>query len=287
MPISMADPILRNAVPLIGQKNNRCQVVGSAILIAPNWGITAKHVIDEYASWEHDTLYHYWQPDNIQLRNTTISFVTINQDSSINEFGLIPHRLHSIHKVFVVADSDIALFNFSTLSADYDHLLVGIDFRPPNIGERVWAAGYPNSSVQIDFNEQAMISSIYLNPTRSAGLVVEVFPERFSEHNPNYPLLVARIKCDHGMSGGPVFNGNTGRLIGMVTSGLPGHDRFGAEEARLSLLAPLLRLSMRIDGQDLEVPFVEFLNQSLAGKYIEPVNDSDYEVRNNQLYYLR
>jgi hypothetical protein len=103
------------------------------------------------------------------------------------------------------------------------HLEVAI----PNIGERLWAVGYRETS-RDDVPGMTMICS--------SGLVTAVHLEGRGLHLPG-PCLAVAMNTLGGMSGGPVFNAE-GHVIGIVSTSYESDDLHGP--TYVSLIWPAL-----------------------------------------------
>jgi hypothetical protein len=82
----------------------------------------------------------------------------------------------------------------------------------------------------------------------------------------SYPGMIIGARHDPGMSGGPIFDGQTGAVVGVVSIG-GGQDDNGAYHAFSSLLAPALGLNVvgppGPSGVPVEMPLIDAAAQGV------------------------
>jgi Trypsin-like peptidase domain len=115
--------------------------------------------------------------------------------------------------------SDIAFLELvpgGPMNLDHVWEVPVLELRPPKVGERVFAFGYPRSSVSMKSpgNFEARTGA-----TTSAGTVTEVHEIRRDRGFLKFPSFETNARFDPGMSGGPVFNAQ-GHVCGIIASGL-------------------------------------------------------------------
>ena len=102
-----------------------------------------------------------------------------------------------------------------------------IDFTPPKIGSEVVGFGYygTHSESKISFydKEKGPLLEVTHWPVTTVGNVAEIYPEKRDSLILNFPSFRVNFKSKPGMSGGPVFN-KAGNLVGVISSGMEGHD---------------------------------------------------------------
>ncbi len=218
---------------------DQARVLGSAIVIAGNLILTAKHVLDGLFS--------------------TIEMGPAAQiEHHLAAFQLLPGPRYIIWDIaggILDPTSDLALFQLATNPGMSDPE-IPISWRQPrvnpfapDIGERIFAFGYRNSSVVVSRNAQGG-SHIELNdePMTSVGVVKEIHKWRRDALLP-FPCYQVSARFDGGMSGGPVFD-ETGSLCGIVCSNLAGSHLDGEPVSYVTTLWPLFRLTMDFDRGD-------------------------------------
>ena len=110
-----------------------------------------------------------------------------------------------------------------------------LDFGPPEIGNQILGLGYRH--VVVDLDEplgRERVDDVGANLYAAGGRIMQFEPKGMGEWKP-FPLGITDAKFDHGMSGGPVINGRTGRVCGLVHGGIPSP---AYERKRTSFFAP-------------------------------------------------
>lgn len=205
-------------------EENGVRVIGTAFLIAPGWAVTASHVLGDY----NDVL----APPEVDISYAAVerTRIPVNTMIFLSDYDGLCHYVKSVYPT----NSDISILELVT-SVGQGRELYELDLQPPSPGVGLWAAGYPHLS-----HEDASGFNRELRLFASNGYVLRAHPAHHSVLHP-YPILEAHMELRGSMSGGPVINLATDRIIGIITSSYP-PDEHGREFSFLSLMTPIMWL---------------------------------------------
>ena len=215
-------------------------VIGTATVICGNLLLTAKHVLDEV-----------WDKPPAEASPTVVN-------KHLAAIQLLPGPEYIIWDVVDgVAGpiADIALLRLGTnprkSNPEKPHVWRQPQLNPfaPDIGERLVAFGYRNSTIQVSKNLQGG-PHIELNdePITSVGIVREIYEMRRDQLLP-FPCYQVSARFDRGMSGGPVYD-ETGCLCGLVCSNVDGSHLDGEPVSYVTTLWPMFRSIISMDRGD-------------------------------------
>jgi hypothetical protein len=201
------------AMPLIAVDSTGAQhfVSGTAFVIGRGWAVTAYHVLEDFA----------WRYNKVRWRDGTLeaSFQLLGMLSLDGDTRHLPLR---IMRAWRATPLDIAVLALG-VPEDWpnDHLwkVPKISLLPPKIGEPIFGFGFANSSVSQD--PSSSIPTVDLHPRTTTGSVVEVHHELRDTARLPFPSFRTNARFDPGMSGGPIFNGRSGDVCGVICSSLP------------------------------------------------------------------
>jgi hypothetical protein len=257
---------------IVGEKDGKVEVFGTAFHIAPNLALTAAHVVEEYAKWGDAEIKSLPQNANLAMslyllsvneRNTQLETQTFCEEGSFTQYNIK-------HVTIPLVTDDIALLILENGKFPKTYPL--LDFRPPKVGEELFSMGFPKSianPVQLRGVENGI--SIGIDPVITSGYVSEVFPEQHSTTWHPYPGVYVYFRTEGGMSGSPVFSRNTGHIIGLVSSSPNSPDQHGNYQSFIATLAPLLKIELQF-GNGNKTKFSERLER--LG--LTPKNTTDY-----------
>jgi hypothetical protein len=226
------------ALALATQGAEGWKPIGTAIALAPNLILTAKHVVD--GLWQQ---HHLRRPDKMA-------------DSAIIAFQVLPgaagalwyakNAYYSLHTDLVLLD----VFPYSESASDYKWRKVVINFAPPHVGQTIVGFGYSGGRIE-ESGDQPLALRWDAHPRTTQGRVVAVHHAGRDRGLCSFPCFEMSARTEPGMSGGPLFDEN-GRLCGLVCGG--GLDREDGTAIRYgTLLWPLL-LVQEIKGKWKEEP---------------------------------
>jgi hypothetical protein len=212
-------PITEFALALTAVKDDFLLPSGTAIIIAPNIAITAKHVIENY----------------IEIFHKKIPKADFNSNFSILAFQVLDNggsgALWSVTKIALSDVTDIAYLYLSPSSneaIEYSWRIPTLNLLPPKVGTKIHCFGYPKSEIvetNISMDEQDNNKKIDItwkdDPSTSTGIVIEIHERKRDSVMLNFPCFRTNARFDPGMSGGPVFN-EAGELCGIISVGTEG-----------------------------------------------------------------
>lgn len=202
-------PLMAHILPLISFEGRNGIVAGTCVLIAPNYALTAKHVM-EYV---------------FERFGFDVSRLGKKRNISLDIYA---HQLSTGHTWYVSQSSswigtDIMLLRLTprTESAKkYIPAQLAITVDPPKEDSEITAIGYPSSDIVIHRNDSEVTElDLTLNPTVSVGKVLEVYHSFRDMSLLRFPSFSVNACFAPGMSGGAVFNSQR-ELCGLVCAGL-------------------------------------------------------------------
>jgi hypothetical protein len=229
----VTEVITEFALALTTHRAGRWQPIGTAVAIAPNLILTAKHVVKDI-----------WEPHHLRRPEKTA-------DSPIVAFQVLPgavgalwyakNAYFSLHTDLVLLD----VFPYSESATNYRWRKVVMNFAPPDLGQTILGFGYSGGSID-EIDDETLRLRWDTRPRTTQGKVTAIHPVRRDQGLFNFPCFEMSAHTERGMSGGPLFDEN-GRLCGLVCGG--GLDREDGTAIRYgTLLWPLL-LIKEINGK--------------------------------------
>ena len=201
-------------IALAGGDNFTNIVLGSGVIIAPYLALTAKHVMDQ------GFLKHFFG-DRLLNADGSIrvpkDLDLVLQAACGDKENAAAFRFAVEHFSFSTV-SDLALLRIMPLFSQEGYLwpCVKINALPPVAGEKIAAYGYVYGDGEVEHGTIRSLPKLH----RSQGTVEEVFLMQRDRSLVYFPSFQTNARCDHSMSGGPVFSGN-GKLAGIVSVGGP------------------------------------------------------------------
>ena len=217
-------------MPLIARHQSGALFVGgTAFVIGPGWAITAFHVLDEFLR-----RYECLSPEgDLTVGFEILTYLTLDQGQRI-----LPLR---ILKTWRSAPLDLALLAVG-LPADspdgHRWTVPMISLLPPRKGTPIFAFGFTKGLVSREAGDAAPTLSV--DSHTSTGEVLEIHHEVRDRAMLPFPCFRTNARFDPGMSGGPVFDNTTGRVCGVVCSGIPGTVDEGGYVSYASSLWPIV-----------------------------------------------
>jgi hypothetical protein len=221
--IDPTDVIREYALALAAMKGDEWHPSGTAVIIAPRFAITAKHLFDE--EW-------------YKLKEFSVVASQVLKGGTVG-------ALWSVDKVFASPHTDISLLYLSPVrgsqsAIDYEWERVPIsNLVPPHIGETIVGFGYPRSEVEVTRDGDILTVKWSDRPSITRGIVTEVHHEIRDSGTLTFPCFGTNARFDNGMSGGPVFN-EKGELCGIICSGLAPFDETEEWASYVASLWPIM-----------------------------------------------
>ena len=224
---------------------------GTAVVIAPNLAITAKHVVEDFIK-------KFQNIDLTQINrnegNTKIEILNTNLIALQYQDNGHSLNIWRTQEVYFCLHTDIAflfLLPFNKESENFKWETCNIDLVPPKVGSKIVGFGFHSSSIQKEINEFGEITLRWKDqPATTIGEVIEYHPVKRDESRINFPCLQTNAKFDGGMSGGPVFN-ETGHLCGLICSSLEPSNKDEEYVSYIALIWPCLITQLNIPYKEL------------------------------------
>ena len=223
----LTEAITEFALALTTETAEGWQPIGTAIAIAPQLILTAKHVVDGI-----------WKPHHLRREDK-------RSDSALVAFQVLPGATGALwyaKNAYFSPHSDLVLldvFPYSESASSYRWRKVVMSFAPPRVGQVVLGFGYRGGRIQPNSDHRAGLRWD-ANPRTTQGRVVAIHQAGRDRGFCNFPCFEMSARTEPGMSGGPLFDEH-GRLCALVCGG--GLDRQDGTAIRYgTLLWPLLLL---------------------------------------------
>ena len=237
------NPALLFVSPILAWKNGSAYIPGTAVLVARNLAIAARHVIE-------DIYKQYFDLKPEDLYGGKLGDVILNVAITQLETGAAWYIRH----VWSSNHTDAAFLALEPKNDEakrYEWHKLGIDLRLPNVGTQITALGFRKSEI-INIDEglsQNGITSVKANCELNSvkGQVQEVLGSGRGDKQLKFPCFRTNAKFDPQMSGGPVLDEN-GFLRGLVCKG---YDLLSEDEEPISYVAGIMPVLAIIIDQSL------------------------------------
>lgn len=234
---SWGDHIHKVAMPIIAAGRGAVLASGTAVLIGPNWAITAYHVIEDI----HQTFCGCSPQSGVPLSEyELLVYLTIESTGQtltmkVGQFWRLPPYDIALLELLVPAD----------WPEDHRWVLPWITLLPPEENSTVYGFGFSKSEVSYPGDADA---EILHDPRTAGGRVIEVHHLYRDRSRLNFPCFRTNARFDGGMSGGPVFT-SQGHLCGIITSNLPPSKEGDEHASYVSTLWPILAIPIQVNGE--------------------------------------
>ena len=217
---------------------------GSCFKIAKNLYVTAKHVVTDY-------LQQFCEKDGVA--SFEIWAVHIKQGPE--------YSIWVVDRLWLCPLSDLAVFHtkpYNDVAAnDSEIICIGLELKPPTIGERVVGFGHHSQTGQIRYGEDGT-RHIEVNAFGAAtvGEVRKIHHEKRDSSRMPFSCFQTNARFDGGMSGGPVLS-NRGKVCGVICSNLPPDDEDDEHISYVASLWPLMATMIDIGtiGNEVDRPY--------------------------------
>lgn len=222
-------------VPLAAGRNDNGGFLasGSAVLIARQIALTAKHVVADY----HEKAEYSDPPGGGQKVDVGFS---IELGSGL---GGGTWR-DSVGWCATADGHDIALLRLRGTDGSFP-AYPQIDVLPPKVGELVTAYGFQKPDTK-ELGPDTLLWKV--EPTVTRGRVLAIHHKGRDKGMYPFPVFETDARVEPSMSGGPVFN-SAGKLCGVLAGGLPA-DEGGHSRSYFSMIWPAMGLPFQGKGRD-------------------------------------
>ena len=211
-------------MPIVATGDNQVFPLGTGFVISHDGlMITAKHVIEEHATGlacdrKSDNMYTVTGLYAMYISNE------LNPDNS-NFGGLWP-----IQHAWYSKEIDIAycwLRKMIKNNRPYT-LSKALSLSPgiPQVGQPILGFGYHKSVIKKiqEVDSQKCIINYGHEPSFTSGHIKTLYKAKRDSFNLNFPCFETNAKFTPGMSGGPILNGATGGVCGVICSSFSGDE---------------------------------------------------------------
>jgi S1-C subfamily serine protease len=206
-------PITEHALLLVGGDGAATYALGSAVFIAPELAMTARHVVQEF--WKRlgpGTRFQGERPLDARFSVFAVQYPQASSEPALWRATF----------VWGARYTDIAFLSVTPANNLAEGYTWGsqlkLNLLPPTVGEQVVGFGHAASTVEMVEPTRMRLA---LNPSTTGGVVTAVFPEYRERGMLTFPCFEISAYSIGGMSGGPLFNG-AGELCGLICSGREG-----------------------------------------------------------------
>ena len=232
-PLQAPDEIIREIVfPVVAiGGDGKAHASGTAVVIAPNLMLTARHVITDFA-------------EMFGTKRTGTSSAEATFEMFVHQMmpkGAAIWRVVQIWFSDMTDGAVLLVQPYSELAAVHAWRYPPLRLKPPQVGEQVVGFGFHSSSA---LNNGKMLNWEFKTAT-TVGVVTQVHDQRRDQRLP-FPCFETTARIDGGMSGGPFFTyadpsnpGKGMRLVGLACSSFPPFDD-GASISWVASLWPLM-----------------------------------------------
>ena len=209
----LESPITEHALILVGGNGIETHALGSAVFIAPELAITARHVVEEFwnslGSWNR---FEGERPLEGHFSVLAVQYPGASSEPALWQVSFAwGARFTDIAFLALTPANDLAK-RYTWASK------LKLNLLPPELGERVVGFGYAASAVEIVEIGQIRLA---LNPSTTGGIVTAVFPEYRDRGMLKFPCFEINTHFVGGMRGGPLFN-EAGELCGLICASRDG-----------------------------------------------------------------
>ena len=236
---SLDSPITKVGLPLIAVQDREASYLwGSACLISPWLAMTASHVIKDYSKHLEGK---EAEPGFTERKYELLTYVVTDQGKTTLPFFVGPVWYNDATDISV-----LQLLPGGPMRSDHVWECPVLELLPPKLGSRVFAFGYPRSSVSANapYTFEARTDA-----STATGTVLTVHDEYRDKGMLKFPCFETNARFDHGMSGGPVLD-DQGHVCGIIGTGLSPGVEGGEHYSHASTLWPVMGTMVSFPWED-------------------------------------
>jgi len=219
-------PISSHVAPIFAFEGEKHLIAGSVVLIAPNFAVTAKHVMK-----------YIFKEFGIKVADKK----GVSLDIYIHQLSV--GCVWYVSQTFEWVGTDIVLLRLNPRNDEakkYEVKRLPMTVDPPNEGSLITALGYPASKMSLKRNDSEVTEvELSLTPVISTGKVLDVHRSYRDSGMLNFPCFTVDAKFPSGMSGGAVFNEKK-ELCGLVCSGNEGETEADSAYSNAVSIWPIM-----------------------------------------------
>ena len=258
---------LQSAIVPVVVIGRQIRLIGTAFNVHPSGlFVTARHVIQEALD----------VCSSDPTASIFVMWIGSGADEDVEDLlgGPIPAHLFQINEYHDVGIIQTRALLKDGVPATYP--VISVDTRIPKLGSPVAGVGYTKMAIDRD-GESPTLREIDINQAVhfSAGDVLDIYPVARDSATLPFPCFLTTARFDGGMSGGPVFSGESGKACGVICTGFSAaDDDHDAYTSSAAAILNVLRLEVLVDSE----------TGRTSGMYeILNVEDGGHELSNVQL----
>ena len=246
------DPVQEIALRVVVELPNwEMHVIGSAVFIAGNLAITARHVLEA-------AVRGFGRPRE--------EGGAVIAEHALRLYQVVPepllYRVWNVSRAWACA-TDIALLHVqldrtSGAEQNVQWRVPALRMFPPPTGQIVFAFGYREGRIEVtEGTDGTHHIDVNDRGTTSVGTIGTIFPERRDASMLTFPCFEVNARFAPGMSGGLVLD-DRGALCGLVCAGMQFEDPDHCPLSYAATLWPMLTTQISIDRGDAHPRGVEY-----------------------------
>jgi hypothetical protein len=260
--------------PVFGNRNDALISLGTSVSIGPRFALTAWHYIDELTGRICEA------SQNLYMSDERITVAIYNKQNDACWWWNVSRVLKSsVH--------DIALLSLAE-PKEYpeefvQHAFVP-DFKIPKVGTEIFVVGYRRPRVEKCVINGKAAQRCDPRTTTSKGRILDVYPKGRDKCMMPWPCFRTDAAFDDGMSGGPVFDATTGKVIGLVCSSMDSAipDDPLPDTSYASLLYPILAMEIKSGDIGIESEKSVMLHELYKNGQVTGIGWDDFTIIKNE-----
>ncbi len=240
----VSHPISSHVAPIFAFEGEKHLIAGSAVLIAPNFALTAKHVMK-----------YIFKEFGIKVADKK----DVSLDIYIHQLSV--GCVWYVSQTFEWVGTDIVLLRLNPRNSEAKKFEVkglAMTVDPPNEGSLITALGYPASKMKLLRNDSKVTElELSLTPVVSTGRVLDVHRSYRDSGMLNFPCFTVDARFPSGMSGGAVFNERK-ELCGLVCSGAEGETEADSAYSNAVSIWPIMIIPVNLKPNEYNPLNLEF-----------------------------
>jgi len=210
-PLDNTHKIHEAVMPLFSAgPDNQFQPAGTAFVIAPGWALTAYHVVEDFFRFHGQSVP---LDGRVAAAFRVLGYLTFDEGKNA-----LPVEIMA---VWNSSPGDICVLAFGTGDLPLDHhwTVLTLDLLPPMVGATVVGFGFANQDISHVPDKE--VPTYRASPRETTGKVIEIHHLQRDSVRLPFPCFRTDARFDGGMSGGPLFNTESGAVCGVICSSIP------------------------------------------------------------------
>ena len=240
-------------MPIVATGDSQVFPLGTGFVISHDGLLmTAKHVIEEHLA---GMACNRESGDLYEVTGLYAMYISKEVNSDNSNFG----GLWPIQYAWYSKELDIAFCWLQKMFKNNKPYtfskLISLSPGLPQVGQNIMGFGYHKSKSDnfLEINPQKASFEYKHEPCFTSGRVKTIYHVKRDSFNLNFPCFETDARFAPGMSGGPIFDGATGGVCGVICSSFSGDEADGYI-SYVSMIWPALGTSIQVASEDDPVP---------------------------------